>query len=81
MAEQDTSGDWLLLILDQSDRDDPRWVIARVAGSADVRPAQIDPVSRRWTDDWPEVADWVAERAGRPVSLVPVSAVVWRARS
>jgi hypothetical protein len=43
---------WRLLIFDQSDADNPRWLLASITLSTDVRPARME--GSRF-DDWPEV--------------------------
>jgi hypothetical protein len=65
---------WRMLILDSSG-DDPKWLLATVTLSSDVRPAVVE--NGRY-QDWPAVTEWVRGQVGRPVSLVPVSAVAWR---
>lgn len=71
------NGPWRVLILDR-DPGDPRWLLATVALSADVRPAILDGAGRY--TDWADVTLWVQRSLGRPVALVPVhDALAWRA--
>jgi hypothetical protein len=70
-----TSGPWRILVLDTSDRSDPKWIMATVAVPADVRPAVIEETGRYC--DWQEVREWVREQVGRPVSLRPIGAIAW----
>jgi hypothetical protein len=64
------TGPWQVLLLDRSDRTDPRWLVATICTPADVLPAGL-------ADESPseEVTQWVAGRAGRPVTLVPLARV------
>jgi hypothetical protein len=66
-----------LLVLDTSDPDDPKWLIATVTLPSDVRPAEMEPGGRRYKN-WPEVVAWVTHQAGHPVSLIPLAGMVWR---
>jgi hypothetical protein len=66
---------WRVLVLDRSDESDPRWLLATVSLSSDVLPAELD--GNRYTG-WGEVCEWVRGRLGGQVSLVPVTAIVWR---
>ena len=65
-----------VLILDRSG-DDPKWIIATVSVSSDVRAAEMEPGGRRYAG-WPDVAEWVRDRIGQRIRLVPVAAIVWR---
>jgi hypothetical protein len=67
---------WRVLILDRSG-DDPKWIIATVSVSSDVRAAEMEPGGRRYVG-WPDVTRWVRGRIGQRARLVPVSATVWR---
>jgi hypothetical protein len=73
------TGLWRVLILDTSDPDDPRWLIATVQpGIGDVRPAAVSPAGRY--EDWHEVTQWVRRQVAPEVALIPVpGARVWRA--
>jgi hypothetical protein len=68
---------WRVLVLDRSDDDDPRWLIATVSVPSDVRAAELEPGGRRYTG-WPQVAQWVRDQVGGGVRLVPIAAIVWR---
>jgi hypothetical protein len=70
-------GPWRLLILDTSDPEDARWILATVAVPTDVRGAVMEPSGRRYTD-WPQAAEWVRRQVGRQVQLTPIAAIVWR---
>jgi hypothetical protein len=71
------NGPWRVLILDR-DPEDPRWLLATVAITADVRPAVLDGVGQY--TDWADVTTWVRRSLGRRVSLVPVAGVLaWHA--
>jgi hypothetical protein len=78
MATTDPSGHgpWRVLVLDRSG-DDPKWIIATVSVSSDVRAAEMEPGGLRYAG-WPDVTQWVRGRIGQRVRLVPVSAIVWR---
>ena len=65
---------WRLLILD-STPDDPKWLLATITMSSDVRPAAMEGSHYA---DWPEVTAWVGGQAGSKVSLTPLAAIVWR---
>ena len=67
---------WRVLVFDRSG-DDPKWIIATVAVSSDVRAAEMKPGGRRYAG-WPDVKEWVRGRIGQRVRLVPVAAIVWR---
>ena len=69
-------GPWRVLVLDRSS-DDPKWIIATVSVTSDVRTAEIEPGGLRYAG-WPAVSEWVRGRVGQRVRLVPVSATVWR---
>jgi hypothetical protein len=69
-------GPWRILILDRSG-DDPKWLLATITMSADVRPAVMEPGGRRYAD-WPQVTAWVRDQVGREVRLVPIAAIAWR---
>jgi hypothetical protein len=61
---------WRVLLLDTSDRHDPKWVLATVTAPGDVRPASAgdtepDDVTRAWA-------------AGRAGKLVPLKVTGWR---
>jgi hypothetical protein len=72
------NGPWRVLLLDR-DPEDPRWLLATVTLSADVRPASLDAAGRY--TDWTEVVAWVHASAGRPVELTPVpDALAWHVR-
>lgn len=68
---------WRVLLLDR-DPQDPKWLLAAVALSADVRPASLDRLGRY--TDWAETTLWVRRQLGRPeVALTPVhDALCWR---
>jgi hypothetical protein len=79
MAEEEatwTRAPWQVLVLDPSG-DDPKWLILTVNEGSDVRAAVMDAGRRRYTD-WPAVAEWVRDRVGQRVRLVPVAATGWR---
>jgi hypothetical protein len=65
---------WRVLVLDASG-DDPVWLLASVTIASDVRPAIME--GRRYAD-WTEVTAWVRHQAGRQISLIPVTGMVWR---
>ena len=67
---------WRVLVLDRSG-DDPKWIIATVSLSSDVRAAEMEPDGRRYAG-WPDVKQWVRDQVGQQVRLVPVAAIVWR---
>jgi hypothetical protein len=67
---------WRVLILDRSG-DDPKWIIATVSLSSDVRGAEMEPGGWRYAG-WSAVTEWVRGRVGQRARLVPVSATVWR---
>jgi hypothetical protein len=76
MMSLDINGPWRVLLLDR-DPEDPRWLLATVSLSADVRPAVLDAAGRY--SDWAEVSAWVHAQIGTPVALVPVmDALAWR---
>jgi hypothetical protein len=65
-----------VLLLDR-DPEDPKWIIATVSLSADVRPAVIDAADRY--TGWQAVTEWTVAMVGRSVALVPVhGALAWR---
>jgi hypothetical protein len=65
-----------VLVLDR-DPEDPKWIIATVSLSADVRPAVLDAAGSH--TDWWAVTEWAAGMVGRPIVLVPVhDALAWR---
>jgi hypothetical protein len=66
---------WRVRILERSG-DEPKWIIAIVSLSSDVRAAQMEPGGWRYTD-WPNVTRWVRGRVGQRARLVPQSATVW----
>jgi hypothetical protein len=71
------NGLWRLLVLDTSDPDDARWLIASVTLPTDVKPAVME--GRKYTG-WPQVVAWVREQvagAGQ-VSITPLTAMCWR---
>jgi hypothetical protein len=76
MHDLSINGPWRVLILDRSG-DDPKWIIATVSLSSDVRAAQMEPGGRRYAD-WPDVTRWVRDQVGQRARLVPVAAIVWR---
>jgi hypothetical protein len=76
MHDLSTTGPWRVLVFDRSD-DDPKWIIATVSLSSDVRAAEMQPGGRRYAD-WPDVTQWVRDQVGQRVRLVPVAAIVWR---
>jgi hypothetical protein len=43
------TGPWRLLILD-ADPEDPRWLLATITTSSDVRPAVMEPGGRCYAD-------------------------------
>jgi hypothetical protein len=55
------------------------WLLTTITMPSDVRPAAMDLANGRYKD-WEQTTEWVREAvAGSgPVSLVPISAVVWR---
>ncbi len=70
------TGPWRVLILDRSP-EDPKWIIATITLSSDVRPAELDPAGRY--ADWAQVTGWAHERLGRPAAMVPVAdSLAWR---
>jgi|HubBroStandDraft_6_1064221.scaffolds.fasta_scaffold2550292_1 hypothetical protein len=71
-----TGAPWRVLILDRSG-DDPKWIIATVSLSSDVRGAEMEPGGWRYAG-WSAVTEWVRGRVGQRARLVPVSATVWR---
>jgi hypothetical protein len=75
MHDLSTDGPWRVLILDRSD-DDPKWIIATVSLSSDVRAAEMEPGGRRYAG-WPDVTQWVRDQVGQRLRLVPLSATVW----
>jgi hypothetical protein len=67
---------WRILVLDR-DPEDPRWLLATIIMSADIRPAVLDTAGRY--ADWDEVTAWARAALGQPVALVPVAdALAWR---
>ena len=74
-ADRIPGAPWRVLILDRSG-DDPKWIIATVSLSSDVRAAEIEPGGWRYVG-WPAVTEWVLGRIGQPARLVPLSATVW----
>ena len=68
-----SAGLWRILILDRTDAQDPKWLLAIVASPADVRPA--DP-AREAPDE--VTAHWAGARTGRAVAVTPLRASVWR---
>jgi hypothetical protein len=69
-----TSGPWRVLVLDRSDRSDPKWVLATVADPADVRPAG-------GADEAPDevTTAWVRARNGDAPELTALPrALCWR---
>ncbi len=71
------NGPWRVLLLDR-DPSDPLWLLAAVATSADVLPAELDTAGRYL--GWEYVTQWVRGNLGRPeVALTPVhDALAWR---
>jgi hypothetical protein len=70
------NGPWRVLILDR-DPDDPRWILATVTLSSDVRHAVLDAAGRYV--GWADAVAWAESTVGRPVALVPVhDALAWR---
>lgn len=63
-------GPWRVLILDRSG-EDPKWIIASVSLSSDVRAAEMEPGGWRYAD-WPDVTGWVRDHLGKRVRLVPL---------
>jgi len=76
MHDLSTNGPWRILVFDRSG-DDPKWIIATVALSSDVRAAEMEPAGRRYAG-WPAVTQWVRDQVGQHVRLMPVAAIVWR---
>lgn len=67
---------WRILLLDR-DPHDPKWLLATVALSADIRPAVLGAAGRY--TDWAEVTAWVHAQLGYVVALVPIhDALGWR---
>ena len=67
---------WRILLLDR-DPADPKWLLATVALSSDIRPAVLDAAGRY--TGWAEVTAWVHAQLGHAVALVPVcDALAWR---
>jgi hypothetical protein len=65
-----------VLVLDR-DPEDPKWLLATVSLSVDIRPAVLDAAGRY--TGWAEVTEWAAAMVGRHVALVPVlDALAWR---
>ena len=75
MHDLSTNGPWRVLIFDRSG-DDPKWIIATVSVSSDVRAAEMEPGGWRYAG-WREVTQWVRGRIGQRARLVPLSATVW----
>jgi hypothetical protein len=68
-------GPWRVLILDRNPAD-PKWLVATVSLSLDVRMAVVEADGRY--QDWPEVVRWVSEVSGQDVELIPVTdALCW----
>ena len=63
MHDLSIRGPWRVLILDRSG-DDPKWIIATVSLSSDVRGAEMEPGGWRYAG-WPAVTEWVSP-PGRP---------------
>jgi hypothetical protein len=63
------------LILDR-DEADPKWILATIAISGDVRPAVVDALGR--FHEWPATVQWVREMVGHDVELAPMDASAWR---
>ena len=73
------NGPQRVLLLDRSDLEDPKWVLATVTIPSDVHPAAIDPVTGRYTA-WQATVAWVTHQLCHPVELQPLHDVlVWRA--
>lgn len=80
------NGPWRVLIYDGHDPEDPRWVIATVAITTDVRPAKTPlspvmpaaPVRGVRFPDWPEVRAWVRTQVGFTPNLHVIPASVWQ---
>ena len=70
------TGPWRMLVLDPAG-DDPHWLIVTVTDSADVRPAVMESGGRRYAD-WPQTTQWVRDRVGQAIRVVPIAATVWR---
>jgi hypothetical protein len=69
-------GPWRVLILDR-DPADPKWYVATINLSIDVRTAVVGADGRY--EDWPEVVRWVREVLGYEAELRPVNDVLcWR---
>lgn len=67
---------WRILVLDR-DPADPKWLLATITLSADIRPAVLDAAGRY--TGWAEVTAWVHAQLGHAVALVPVhGALAWR---
>ena len=69
-----SSGPWMVLIHDPGDGDDPKWLLAVIAGPADVRPAgpgeEPDDLAAAWLR---------ARNGGGPHRLIPMPhAQCWR---
>ncbi|HKB31974.1 MAG TPA: hypothetical protein VKD26_14215 [Streptosporangiaceae bacterium] len=69
---------WRLLILDRSDPDDARWLLATVELADDVQAAVLDQIGHY--GNWPQVCTWVRQVVGRAdISLIPLPApLAWR---
>jgi hypothetical protein len=76
MHDLSTNGPWSILVFDRSG-DDPKWIIATVSLSSDVRAAEMQPGGRCYAG-WPNVTQWVSNQVGQRVRLVPIAAIVWR---
>ena len=58
-----------LLLLDR-DPAAPRWVVASVVMSTDIKPAEIDAIGRYV--GWSGIARWASHQIGQPIELTPV---------
>ena len=71
-----SKGPWRVLILDRNPAD-PKWLVATINLSIDVRTAVVEADGRY--QDWPEVVRWVSEVLGHDAELEPIhSALAWR---
>jgi hypothetical protein len=65
---------WRLLLLDRTEADDPRWLVATVESPDDVRPAELDDTGQPLAADFMAAIAFASDRAGKPAVLTSLPA-------